>query len=356
MPELQSASACPLVNLRAPSWVNPFLRAFASSRGILLLLLLLLLTSCDRDTAPQVVLYTSIDQPMAAVVVRAFEAKTGVRVVLVTDTEATKSIGLAERLRAERDNVQADVWWGNEPFHTIRLADEGLFEPYPTPGANDVPDLFKDPQHRWTGNGIRARVLAGHEMLDMNAPMGLNDLLNPELRGKVALARPVASTTGGHVGALYVLWGEEKFDAFFRALHANELKVLGGNSNVAQAVGDGTITLGLTDNDDVANVRAEGGKLNLKLPDQQDGQIGTLAIPTTVALVRGARQPELAKQLIDYLVSNDVEQQMLDAKYFGWRVRDTSGARWMKISYIEVASVMPTAVRRAAALLEGREP
>ena len=71
----------------------------------------------------------------------------------MTDTEATKSVGLAERLRAEKDNPQADVCWGNEPFHTINLAEEGVLAPYESPSAKDVPAQYKDPQHRWAATG-----------------------------------------------------------------------------------------------------------------------------------------------------------------------------------------------------------
>src|SRR3982750_3975194 len=115
---------------------------------------------CSSAYAADVVLYTSVDQPIAAPIVKQFEKSTGIHVVLVTDAEATKSVGLAERIRAEKDNPQADVFWGNEPFHTINLAEDGLLAEYESPSAKDVPARFKDPKHRWTGNGLRARVIA----------------------------------------------------------------------------------------------------------------------------------------------------------------------------------------------------
>src|SRR5829696_10109397 len=101
-------------------------------------------SGCGRDSAETVTLYTSVDQPYAAPIIKAFEQKTGIKVVLVTDAEATKSVGLAERIRAEKANPQADVFWGNEPFHTINLAEEGLLQPYESPAAKDVRGEFKD--------------------------------------------------------------------------------------------------------------------------------------------------------------------------------------------------------------------
>jgi iron(III) transport system substrate-binding protein len=123
--------------------------------NLLLATCFLCLPSCNDDTSSrsEVVIYTSVDQPIARPILGEFERQTGVRVVLVTDTEATKSVGLAERLRAEKGNVQADVWWGNEPFHTINLANEGLLAPYESPAAKDVPARFKDANHRWASVG-----------------------------------------------------------------------------------------------------------------------------------------------------------------------------------------------------------
>jgi iron(III) transport system substrate-binding protein len=311
----------------------------------------------NSDSAKQeVVLYTSVDQPIAAPIVKEFEQKTGIHVVLVTDAEATKSVGLAERIRAEKGNPQADVFWGNEPFHTINLAEEGLLQPYASPAAKGVRGEFVDPQHRWTSTGLRARVFAVNKESEF-FPNGIEDLAKPEVKGKIAMARPTAGTTGGHVAALYVLWGDDKAAKFFRALRDNEIKLLGGNSVVAQQVGGGNLQFGLTDNDDCASAQAAGGQLVQVIPDQQEGGIGTLMVPTTIGLVTGAKHADASKRLIDYLLSPEVEGKLIDQRFVGWSVRDVAPERvkGMDVDLREVAKRMPAAVREATAILEGRE-
>src|SRR4051812_14996444 len=202
--------------------------------------LFLFVSGCDSKPQAEVVLYTSVDQPYAEPIVKEFEKQTGIRVRLVTDAEASKSVGLAERLRAEKTNPQADVWWSNEPFHTINLAEEGLLARYDSHSAADVMPMYKDPEHRWAGNGLRARVIAANKPAKS---LGLQDLARSQ---SAAMARPTAGTTGGHVAALYVLWGDAKADAFFTQLHANNIKLLGGNGPVADAVGRGQFEIGLT--------------------------------------------------------------------------------------------------------------
>jgi iron(III) transport system substrate-binding protein len=309
---------------------------------------------CDRGSAPDLVLYTSVDQPYAEPIVRQFEKDTGIKVRLVTDTEASKSVGLAERLRAEKSNPQCDVWWGNEPFHTINLAEEGLLQAYESPSATDVTPMYVDPQRRWAGNGLRARVIAAtpRASTPSNLP-GLAMMGYTHFKGKAAMARPTAGTTGGHVAALYVLWGDEQADRYFRSLRENDIKLLGGNGPVADAVGRGQLEVGLTDNDDCAAVLREGGTLVMLLPDQDT--LGTLMVPTTVGLVSGSKQPDAAKKLIDYLLSPSVEQKLIEVKFAGWSVRKPNDVKAMQVDYREVARKLPQAVRRATSILEGRE-
>lgn len=333
--------------------------------------LLTTLAGCDTSesrtaTLQSVVLYTSVDEPVATPILKEFEKSTGIRVHVRTDSEATKSVGLAERLIAEKGNPQADVFWGNEIFLTMRLADEGVLTAYDSPAAADVPAQFRDAQKRWTGNALRARVIVAQLHQDdldgggFYPPTKLSDLLAPVYKNKIGIARPTAGTTGSHVAALYVKLGDEKADLFFRALKANGLKMLGGNSVVAQEVGKGTLLAGLTDNDDVDAVIAAGGNAQAILPDQDTttgdtAAFGTLTLPCTVALVAGRPQNDAAKKLADYLISREVEQRLIDAKFAAYSVRDAATVKTMKVDFAEVARVMPRAVQRATAILEGRE-
>ncbi|MDB5302008.1 MAG: iron transporter substrate-binding protein, partial [Phycisphaerales bacterium] len=179
------------------------------------LLLIFALAGCDKKSgtkngadAGPVVLYTSVDEPYARPLVEQFKRETGIDVTLVTDSEASKSVGLSEKLRAEREHPRADVWWSNECFLTINLADEGVLARYDSPAAGDIPAQYKDAEHRWAGPVLRVRTLVSRVAPGGNwvPPTRLRDLLRPDLKGRVAIARPTAGTTGGHVAALYVLW------------------------------------------------------------------------------------------------------------------------------------------------------
>jgi iron(III) transport system substrate-binding protein len=314
------------------------------------------LSGCSSSSSTEIVLYTSVDQPVAAKIVAAFEKENAsAKVRLVTDTEASKSVGLATRLRAEKENPVCHVWWGNEVFHTVGLCAEGFFASLSLPVLGEIAPQFKDEQGRWAGSGLRARVLAVNDAAG-STKGSLDDLLDPRFNYKVGLARPLAGTTGGHVAALYALWGEKKADDFFRRLKANNATMLGGNSAVAEQVGTNNLVIGLTDNDDIFAAQRNGGELWLVLPDQGPDQIGTLAIPTTVALVKRDDRPPAASTLAAFLLSDRCERTLIDENFAAYSVRESAPDRpkTMNVRFEDVAKLMGTAPKRAADILDGR--
>ncbi len=92
--------------------------------GLSIGLVLIGLSCRDRSDRPQVVLYCSVDQEIAEPIIAEFEKHSGVKVLAKYDTEASKTVGLVQRIRAEAAAPAADVFWSGEVFHTIRLARE----------------------------------------------------------------------------------------------------------------------------------------------------------------------------------------------------------------------------------------
>jgi len=330
------------------------------------LLTVFLLGGCGKESsaplpelpppAAPIIVYCGVDEPYASQVFSDFKAKTGIPVQGVYDIESAKSVGLAEKLMAEKDHPQADVWWCSEAFQSARLVNAGgVLKAYRPTTAADIPDQYKDPNGYWTGVGLRARVLAIGDPPPPFQVTGLNDLLDPRLKWKIAMSVLTAGATGGHAAALYVVWGPDKAANFFRQLRANGIALLGGNSEVADQVGNGNYTVGLTDSDDVANTAANGGKISMIVPDQ-NGQ-GTLAMPTTVGLVNGTQHEDEAKQLIDYLVSPAAEQTLIKMSFARWSVRGGGEPlKAIKVDYGAAANMFSHSEREATEILQGRTP
>lgn len=266
----------------------------------------------NRDPR-QVTAYVSVDRPFSEPVIREYERRSGARVNVVYDTEETKSTGLANRLLAEKDRPQADVFWSNEPVRTLVLRSRGVLAPYRSPASQGIADTFKDPDGYWTGFSARLRVIVYNtdKVRAADAPRSVLDLADPRWKGQVAIADPRFGSTSFHVAALYVELGDERADDYFRRLKANDVKVVDGNSVVRDMVARGDVMVGLTDSDDV-NVAIEAKQpVTMVLPDQTG--IGAPVMPNMVSLIAGAPHPDAARRLIDYLLSPEVERALADS-------------------------------------------
>jgi iron(III) transport system substrate-binding protein len=143
-----------------------------------------------RATEQQTVtVYVSTDRVFSEPILKTFEQRMGVRVNAVYDTEETKSTGLANRLLAEKENPQADVFWSNEPVRTLVLQGRGVLASYRSPSAADIPPIFKDPSGMWTGFSARVRVIAYNtkSVPAAEAPKSVLELDDPKWKGQVAI-------------------------------------------------------------------------------------------------------------------------------------------------------------------------
>lgn len=269
-------------------------------------------TNCLKR--PTVVIYAAQDQVYAEPILRKFEKQTGIRVRAVYDSEAVKTVGLANRLLAERAHPQCDVFWGNEELRTRQLAAQNVFRE----------------THGWAAFGWRSRrivINTNFLTLDGGAPTGpgaqtstegkpakiappqsLLELTNALWRGKVALAFPQFGTTATHFHALRQHWGEAAWLAWCRALAANQPFVVDGNSVVVKFVGRGEAWIGLTDSDDIAAGQRNGLSV-AALPLNAE----SLLIPNTVAVIRNAPHPDAAQKLFDYLQRREVAEALVRA-------------------------------------------
>src|SRR5262245_37518373 len=199
-------------------------------------------------------------------------------------------------------------------LNTIRLKDHGVLQPFRPSHADDVPAAFKDPDGMWYGFAARARVLLINTRLvpEADRPSGLADLTDPRRKGKIGIAKPLFGTTATQAACLFAAWGQEKAGKFFLDLKANGVQVFSGNKQVAMAVGSGQVGLGLTDTDDAMGEIEAGSPVAIVYTDRQPGQLGTLFIPNTLAMIKGAPHAEAAGRLADRIYNPEVEAALAE--------------------------------------------
>ena len=258
-----------------------------------------------RAALREVVVYCSLDEPYARPILEEYQRRSGVRVVPLFDTEATKSVGLAQRIRAERARPRADVFWSSEAVRLIQLKLDGILAPYVSPSAAGIPAPFRDPGGEWTGFAARARVIVYNTQRVKQPPRSILDVARPEWRGEVALSDPRAGSAATEAASLFGVLGPPRAEAFYRDLKQLGARIVDGNSVAAEWTARGETEIGLTDTDDAYTRRDQGLPLGIVFVDHAG--IGTLLIPNTAALVKGAPHPEEARRFLDHLLSVDTE-------------------------------------------------
>lgn len=256
---------------------------------------LFLTSSCSRSPRSHIVLYCAQDQSLAEPILREFERQSGVSVRTVFDSEATKTVGLANRLISEAQHPVADVYWGNEEFRARQLLSLGVFD---------------------TATGLRTFGRRSRQWVVREGPLpseieslrSLKDLTNAALRGRISLAHPRFGTTSTHFHVLRQHWGEAHWRDWCRALAENRPFIEEGNSQVVQRVARGEAVIGLTDSDDIMAAQRQGLTVRAlhSFPE-------SFAIPNSLAQIHDSPNPSGARQLIHFLASPSVESQLIAA-------------------------------------------
>lgn len=292
----------------------------------------------------KVVVYTSLDQEYSEPILRKFEAKTGIKVEAVYDAEAAKTVGLVNRILAERPRPRCDVFWNNELLRTLLLKRENATEAYQPREAAAFPDHWRDPEGHWTAFGARARVIIYNQnrMKGRPFPQTIGDLSGTAGGPAAALANPLFGTTATHSAVLWEALGAAGAQKFFRSLKSAKTVVAAGNAMVRDQVAAGEIDWGLTDSDDANGALLDGKPVGVLVPDgialtssaTADAAAATTAtvalrttppsgrvalatpgarvlfIPNAVSVIRRAPHPEEARALVEYLLSAEVEAEL----------------------------------------------
>jgi iron(III) transport system substrate-binding protein len=251
-------------------------------------------------------LYSSMDDAILRAVLAAYEGERQTTVAWLGDTEATKTTGLVERVLSERARPGADAWWSSEALGTMKLLREGAVE-----SVSFV--------------GQRRRAIVGKSGAE---PVGdLRDLATGVRR--VGMARPGFGTTRGHMAIVREAVGESEYRAWVGAMKAKGVRLYDGNA---------TVVLGLTDTDDIEAGRAQGWdvvEIGGMSADERWAAATRAAMPTSMGIVRGARNPEGARALLEWL-GGESASKVLFAAGTGFTPLDVERgvgdeARWARV-------------------------
>ncbi len=238
-------------------------------------------------------LYCGLMEDHMVKAVQEFEKETGIKV----DAVRMSSGEIMGRIKAEKNNPKASVWFGGPADAFVQAKEEGLLEKYVSPNAGKIPVQFKDADGYWTGiyNGYLGFV-SNQKLLNekgVAAPKSWDDLLKPEFKGQVVLANPGSSGTAYTMLATIVqIMGEEKGLEYMKKLHGQVKTYPKSGTAPGRMAGQSFLHDGI-------KYREEGMKdIILSAPSEGTGyEIGS------VAVLKGGPDQEAAKKFVDWALS-----------------------------------------------------
>lgn len=210
------------------------------------------------------------------------------------------------QLIAEKDNPVADVAYYGVSFG-IKAKEAGVVQPYKPAHWDEIPEGLKDPEGYWftvhygtLGLFVNVDALGGAPV-----PACWADLKDPQYEGMVGYLDP-SSAFVGYAGAVAVnraMGGDlDDFDpaiAYFQALEEN-YPIVPKQTSYARVVSGEIPILFDYDFNAYRAKYTEDGNFEFVIPCE-----GTVVVPYVMSLVADAPNPELGKQVLDFIMSDE---------------------------------------------------
>jgi iron(III) transport system substrate-binding protein len=221
---------------------------------------------------------------------------------------------ILDRLRSERANPQADVWWGAPAEIFAQGAQEELLEPFRPSWGDRLGSEARDPQDLWFATYLTPEVIAYNEdaVSAEEAPQDWDEVLEPRWRGQVLIREPLASGTMRAIFASIIqreiqrTGREEAGYEWLLRLDAQTREYVLNPTLLYQKLArqEGLVTL--WDMPDIEIIKARYDyPIDYVIP-----RSGTPLLVDGVAVVRGAPNPELAQRFVEFVGS---EQALVPA-------------------------------------------
>jgi iron(III) transport system substrate-binding protein len=275
----------------------------SDTRRLLVLLALLAAGACRRDTRTPVVLYSPHGRDLLTLVEKTYEAEHPDVDVRWLDMGSQE---VYDRIRSEKANPQADVWFGGPNTIFARGARDGLLAAYRPSWATAIPEASRAAGDLYFGLYRTPAVIVYNSaaVSQAEAPRDWDDILAPRFAGKVLIRDPIASGTMRAIFGMILMrsiaetGGPDRGFAWLKRLDGQTKQYVVNATLLLEMLGrrEGLVTL--WDLPDVLLEQKRGLPLQCVFPSS-----GTPVIDDAVGLVAGARHPKEARELIEWLGS-----------------------------------------------------
>jgi iron(III) transport system substrate-binding protein len=258
------------------------------------------------------VVYSSVDEENAKKLLDTFSKATGIKVRF---TFLSSGPAVA-RIEAEKNNPQADLWFGAPSENHVALKEKGLSQAYVSPNAKELAAKFKDPEGYWTSFYMNPLGFASNlnvlKQKGAEAPTSWADLLKPEFKAQVQTPSPQTSGTGYNmVAALVLIMGEDKAFDYLKKLHPSIQTYTQSGTAPSKAAAIGQAAVGIQFTPAFLQLMGEGYPLKVTFPKEGVG----FEAPA-ISILKGAPHLETAKKLVDWFITVPGQNALTEAKTY----------------------------------------
>jgi thiamine transport system substrate-binding protein len=278
-------------------------------------------TTAPGSTTPKIKKVTLLTHDSFAAseeVLAEFTTRTGYELEVLRQGDAGQVLNQAI---LRKDRPIADALFGVDNTFLTRALDAEIFEPYPPAGVDQLrPGVLTDPDHRVTP------VDQGDVCLNIDrswfgrdgrppAPDSLDALIDPRYENLTVVENAATSSPGlAFVLATVAAYGEDGWQDYWRALRDNGVRVVNDWTEAYQ--GDFTAGGGNGDRPIVVSYGSSPpADVVYSEPKRDEPRIGVVESSCFrqyefVGVLRGARNPEGARALVDFFLSRTFQEDM----------------------------------------------
>lgn len=249
--------------------------------------------------------YTARSESLNNLVISNFEKDTGIKVnVVVAGTGE-----LQKRVASEKNNPLGDILWAAD--ETMLSSSKDLFMQYVSPEDKNMEEKFRNKSGYFTPCFSDPTVFIVNKNLIGDIKVeGFKDLLNPDLKGKIAFGDPTNSSSAFQIlmAMLYDMgkngdpMSDEAWNYVDKLLANLDGKMASSSGQLHKSVADGEYPVGLTWEDPVANYIKNGAPVKVVFPSE-----GAIFPAESVQIIKNCKNPENAKKFVDYLLSEKIQ-------------------------------------------------
>ena len=260
-----------------------------------------LLAACGTGDEDVIRVYTGRHYDLEEAFVQ-FSEETGISIEFLEGSDPE----LRERIAAEGEDTEADVFMTVDVANLAIAAEEGVFAEVDSPTLEEaVPASLRDPDGRWFALSLRARTIVySTERLDPDeVPTTYEELAEPAWDGRVCLRNASNTYTQSLVASLI---GNDGYDAALATVQgwADNAEILPNDVITLESIADGLCDVGITNHYYLARLLEEDPDFPVGLVwAEQDGS-GVHVNVSGAGITSNADHPELAQQLLEWLATD----------------------------------------------------